>query len=403
MSSIIQDFASGAALVEGLHAFLLKGHTLRPSYSGVGNGYCDDAIGTNASVHEVITLTFTSSTAFSVSGSVSGSMGTGSVGSLFNHARFTCTVVAGTTAWAAGDKIVWTMTAPWTALNYSSGQSYIYRAPGNDGNQEVNVGWTVKSNSTGGYFGIRIGAYPTILPGGGFWRQFTKCWLPLGSYAGSSLRLFAVASGECVWIGARIASYYMHALAGYAEIAGTLDAMPFPYLVGGAMSWVSEPADTSTSWAHASVNGGPLFPLTGISVGVEENVGAWMLYYRAPWNKWAPVQVGAMGLSTTNIETSAYRSYSPQFEPETLALNFDGSVPCFPYLIDRPANNDSTIGNNGDVVGKIPFVWRMPGYDSAGNQMIAESVFRSASRTKLVVLQTKNDSSPASLFALEMY
>ena len=87
MSAIIADFASGAELVEELHAFLRKGHTLRPSFTGVGNGWCDDAIGTGTSVHEVITLTFTSSTAFSVVGSVSGAMGTGVVGTLVVHAR----------------------------------------------------------------------------------------------------------------------------------------------------------------------------------------------------------------------------------------------------------------------------------------------------------------------------
>lgn len=31
MSSMIEDYASGAALLEGLHTFLTKGHTLPPA------------------------------------------------------------------------------------------------------------------------------------------------------------------------------------------------------------------------------------------------------------------------------------------------------------------------------------------------------------------------------------
>ena len=405
MSSIIADYTSGANLLEGLHAFLTKGHTLRPTFTGTGNGYCDDAIGTTSSVHEIITLTFTADTLFNVSGSVSGAMGTGSTGVLFTHARFQCTIQVGTVAWVAGDTITWAMTAPWESLIYTSGQSYIYQAPGNDNNQEVNIGWTVKSNSTGGYYGVRVGAYPTLLSNSVYWKQNTTCWLPLGSYSGSSVRLIAVASGEACWICARIGTYYLHAIAGFAEIAGTFSETPLPYLIGGAMSWDIEPTDTSSTWMHTSAKGGPLY-ITGFSNTDSANdfTGGYTLYYRSPWNKWCTVY-NIVGTDSQYRDASDYRTYAASFAPASVMANLDGSIPCWPFLIDRRPGGTypNSKGAVADTVGRIPFVWRIPGYDSSGNLLTSESTFRSESRTKIAVLQTGSNSSEAALFALEIF
>ncbi|MFA5380235.1 MAG: hypothetical protein WC455_31020 [Dehalococcoidia bacterium] len=406
MSAIIQDFASGAALVEGLHTFLLKGHTLRPSFTGTGNGYCDDAIGTTSSVQEVITLTFTSATDFSVVGSVSGAMGTGTAGSLFTHARFLCTIVVGTTAWVSGDTITWTMTAPWTALQYVAGQTYIYRAPGNDGNQEVNVGWTVKSNSTGGYYGVRVGAYPTVLPDGSFWQPWTKPWWPLGSYSGSAVRLFASVSGQAIWMTARIGSYYISAVAGYADIPGTLDQQPFPYIVGGAMSWASEPADTSASWLYSASQGGPLrISAKGYNTD-NESYGGEALYVRTAWNKWGAVYHVTSNASTYEVQGNSYQLWGSSFDSSKLQPNLDGSFSAWPFDMIRmpdPLNALTGIGAMPDNYGNIPFAYRIPAYDASGNLLVAESILRSRSRTKMLVLQNGALSNYLNLFAVEMF
>lgn len=109
--------------MQKLNTFLLKGHPLPPTYTGTGTGLLTGAIGTASSVQEVITITFTSSTAFNVAGSVSGALGSGTVGTLFTHAKVSFTVTAGGTAWAASDTIVFTMTPPWTRLRWSGGQA----------------------------------------------------------------------------------------------------------------------------------------------------------------------------------------------------------------------------------------------------------------------------------------
>lgn len=71
------------------------------STGGTGNGTLRRLAASTGAVAENITVTFSSATDFTVSGSVSGSLGSGTVGTLFNNkVRFIAT--AGTTAWANG-------------------------------------------------------------------------------------------------------------------------------------------------------------------------------------------------------------------------------------------------------------------------------------------------------------
>jgi hypothetical protein len=410
---MIATYASGAALLEGLHSFLTVGHTLAPSFTGTGTGYCDDAIGTAASVQETITATFTSGTTFTVAGSISGAMGTGTVGTLFTHARFRGTLTAGTAAWVSGDTITWTMTAPWAILNYTSGQSYIYQAPGNDGTRQVNAGWTVKSNSTGGYYGARIGAYPTWISTTFQWRPLNYCWWPLGVYSGSSCKLFVRASGQCVYAVARIGTYYMSMVAGLYDALGTWDQQPFPYIVGGCYSWMNEPADTSNSWLYSTINS-PAFASVvkpqapNASVGWSR--GGATVYIRSPDNNWQPLDganpqpTGATSYGIAHISRNFLSNAA-------LAPCLDGSIPTWPYEILCEAQLQSTQVSGVSPVscvvqgrqGYLPFARLIPGYDNASSLLVAESTFRVAStRANHVVLQTMNDSSADSLYALEM-
>src|SRR5262249_46058006 len=62
---------------------------------GTGNGTISGLIGGSASVAEVITVTFTSSTAFDVAGSVSGAIGSGTGGTPFTSSEINFTIPAG--------------------------------------------------------------------------------------------------------------------------------------------------------------------------------------------------------------------------------------------------------------------------------------------------------------------
>jgi hypothetical protein len=120
--------------MERLDAFLTVGHNMRPDYNAAGTGALYNIIGTTSSVQETITVTFTSSTAFTVVGSVSGSLGGGTANAVtpFTSAVVNFFVVypgdasisddtgpwtsGQPTGWATGDTASFVMTKPWQTV-----------------------------------------------------------------------------------------------------------------------------------------------------------------------------------------------------------------------------------------------------------------------------------------------
>ncbi len=92
-----------------------------PSFSGTGDGTISDVSGGPNSVAETITLTATDSTHFSVSGSVSGSLGTATVGTAFTSGNINFTISAGGTDFQPGDTFTITTTPPPLTLNQQAG------------------------------------------------------------------------------------------------------------------------------------------------------------------------------------------------------------------------------------------------------------------------------------------
>lgn len=89
-----------------------------PSFSGTGNGTITNLTGGPSSVGETITLTATDATHFSVSGSVSGNLGTATVGTPFSDGQIAFTINAGKTAFKAGDTFTIATAAPPPALPF---------------------------------------------------------------------------------------------------------------------------------------------------------------------------------------------------------------------------------------------------------------------------------------------
>jgi hypothetical protein len=73
------------------------------AFAGVGNGELIDIATTQDSTAETITVTFTSASIFDVAGSVSGSIGTGTLNVPFTASELNFTAVAGTVPFVAGD------------------------------------------------------------------------------------------------------------------------------------------------------------------------------------------------------------------------------------------------------------------------------------------------------------
>lgn len=166
--------------VERLDSFLNKGHALRPDYTGTGTGMLHYVRGTTTSIAETITVVFTSTTAFTVSGSVSGALGSGTADTVFTSSVVSLCVVnlnlgdstawqpdstsfwtTGTpTNWVAGDTASFVMTIPWQtvfkqmtrreAVVSSSNVTYAYNA------FDHNASTTTNSNSLPAWIGCKF-------------------------------------------------------------------------------------------------------------------------------------------------------------------------------------------------------------------------------------------------------
>ena len=111
MTTKIGTAANYLDLLNIIDTFLTAtGHAWGLTYTGAGNGRMRGPggsvggyIGTAASVTETITMTATSATSFDVVGSISGALGTATVGTDFTSAVVAFRIVAGATPFVAGD------------------------------------------------------------------------------------------------------------------------------------------------------------------------------------------------------------------------------------------------------------------------------------------------------------
>jgi hypothetical protein len=79
--------------------------------SNTGNGTVTQVYGRGDTVAENITITFSNATTFAVSGSVTGAMAGGTVGTLYSNAQIEFLITAGTAAFINGDTFVIATTA----------------------------------------------------------------------------------------------------------------------------------------------------------------------------------------------------------------------------------------------------------------------------------------------------
>lgn len=108
-----------ADLLDQLDAFLCTtGHAWGLTFSGTGTGRLTNYLGTATTVTETITVTATSATSFSVVGSVSGALGTATVGTPFTSSVIDFTITAGGVAFVAGDFFRLNTGPKWTRLRY---------------------------------------------------------------------------------------------------------------------------------------------------------------------------------------------------------------------------------------------------------------------------------------------
>ena len=450
-------------LIDKLNAFLNIGHSLPPTYTGTGNGTISGVLGTSTSSQETITVTLTGATTFSVSGSVTGSMGTGTVGSLFTHSKVKFTVNAGGTAWVNGDTISFIMTVPWVtqrirggvitntgftdsffaydvlpgtrayisaaslpgylglqfltaedvtsftvqahttvsltpaslAIEYSdNGSSYtthqtwssltwtsqeiktftvttspgshkywrikfisangatlevaeivfyngsrnlysaeaIWKAPGNTNEDQIFVGVSAFSNSTGNYFNWRLGGFTGFDSLATFTGQAGACTRPVLPLWYAPMTYWFFADGAHVTIVVKVSTIFEVAYLGFLRSYSTPALWSYPLVVGGSMSWKAEPVETSTNWKYAYQ-------------GREHRA------FFFPWDYyWDTDNNSQVRLRLPDGSWSGFISYDNMYDdypnvwpvtygPNDLRANIDGSIPTFPFVLSSPTPN----------------------------------------------------------------
>lgn len=248
MSVYIGTADNYADLLNILNAILTEGHPLSVSWSGAGNGTLNIFRGTPSSVQETITITWTSATAFTVAGSVTGSMGSGTVGIEFVHSRVRFRADAGATPWAAGNTAQFVMTPPWVALRSNIGSEYIWRAPGDGGTDQIFVGAKVFNNVGADYYNWRLGGFTGYTTGAAFEAQPGACTDPVVPLSNGSIPYWIIVSGKRVIVVAKVSTVYEVVYLGFLDSYHAPGQWSYPLAVGGSMSWYSEPAASSTSW-----------------------------------------------------------------------------------------------------------------------------------------------------------
>ena len=365
-------------LLAQFNAFLTVGHSLDPQYQTTGNGTIDGLTGTAAGVVETITVTFTGTTAFNVSGSVSGSLGSGTIGTAFLSGKCAFTITAGSTPFVSGDKIVFAMTPPWDALravNVNSGtDEYIWRAPGNGNESDIYVGMLRFANTQADYDNLRLGGFTGYNPAAAFAAQPQPCTRPImpGLRVGT-IKYWFIANGRRAMMFIKCGDVYEGAYLGFLRPYWNPEQWPYPLVVGGSMSWSSEPAATSTNWRY-SYTADLHNLITFCNISANANDDTFNLRLRRPDGRWR----GFGSYTTTN--SSAYGYVWPYngglFANIKQNLGND-AYPLFPIVLSEDAGN----GNNPAIYGEMEGLYAVTGYANTAENIIT------IGRKKHLVLQ----------------
>jgi hypothetical protein len=284
-------------LLNQLDTFLTsQGMTLTPAYTGTGNGTISALIGGSASVAEVVTITFTDATHFSVVGSTSGAIGTGVVGTAFVSTKINFMITAGGTAFVATDAFTVSTTPPWTSLRRNAGDQMVWQAPGNGNLDAIIVGAQLFSNVGADYYNWRLlgaTAFDSSLTfdnqAGYVGGAGQSAPSPVLTLWNSSTPYWFIANGRRVIVIAKISTVYVVAYLGFMNTYPSPGVFPYPVVVAGSMAWDGgylsvEPLASSNNWRW-SYSGNELRNL-GIGLPPKSYDSGCQLRLRLPTGVW---------------------------------------------------------------------------------------------------------------------
>jgi hypothetical protein len=335
------SWASGTAtdhgdLLNKLDTFLTsQGMTTSPLYSGTGNGVISALIGGSASVAENITVAMTSSTAFSVTGSISGALGTGTVGTPFVNTKVNFSITAGGTAFIAGDTWTFSTTPSWTSKRRVAGSEMIWQAPGNGGTNQILVGALVFTNTTADYYNWRMGGFTAFDSALSFVNQAGYIGgagqshpSPILTLWNQPMNYWFIANGRRVIIVAKVSSVYVIGYLGFLQPYVSPNVFPYPLCVGGNLCFVNEPVATSANfrWSYSGVEMQNPSHNCGSSPG-QENVS--QLQLRLPSGVWHSFTRTGDGSNTTPLG----HVWPYQSSWSNWAKNLDGGYSMLPIVL----------------------------------------------------------------------
>lgn len=339
LAEILDRFLTGGGIPDETD----DGRHFVPGTGNTGNGGVYRILGTASSVTETITITLTSSSAFNVAGSVSGSLGSGTVGTPFSSAVADFEVRDGTTAFVATDSFtfgltqsplvaaapsqVWTKRLPSDAGTVGAlNQKTIYEGPGLTGADAILVGIDTPSAPVG----TGIGKYHFRLIGMTSFSGATAFYSQTG-YSGANspcmpgwsqpMPYWLVGDGASFALYTRVGREYSGCSAGFLTslLANPLD-WPYPLFLGGMNydGWNVDYNNGSPSpwWTPcANVNGG----------------SATSLKFLNPSSVWTPVQnwygTGLTGATAAGIyHTWPYTATAPSLAEDYHRQGWGGNI-----------------------------------------------------------------------------
>jgi hypothetical protein len=377
-----------------LNTFLLKGHALEPAYSGVGTGKITNLIGTASSVLETITVTFTSSTAFDVSGSVSGALGSGTVGVAFTSAVVNFTITAGGMAWAAADTITFTMTPPWIQKRGVVGSEYIWQAPGNGNEAQIFTGILRFSDAGADYENWRLGGFNGFDAGQVFASQpgaMTRPVVPLLRVG--SMPYWFVANGRRVVMVVKASTVYEAMYLGLLSQYPNPSQYAYPLVVGGSMTWTNEPATNSQNWRWSyQGNEHRVFAIPHPGTSTDDN--QFQLRLRKPDG----IYQGLSSIKSGSTNQGFVWPYG--YSMTNMLPNLDGSYPLLPIVLHEDESHNALPNPittvNPNTWGELDGVLAVTGHANTAENTIT------VGRTDYLVVQNVYRNTKTDFFAVKL-
>lgn len=348
--------------------------------SNTGNGFVSAERVSTSPVDETWTLTATSSTNFTVTGSVSGSKAAATVGTAYDNGIVAFLIVQGTTDFVASDSFTFQVadglgsTEKWTVKSWDDDYGgvgeyeILLMAPGTSGTDEIYVGIQTYYDDGDDYYNWRLQGYTGYSSQADFYTQpgaipdSSNDRIPSVLLWDSELDYWMVGNGRRYIIVVKVSTVYEFAYQGFMLPYGLPNEIPYPIAVGGTCPaegadekrWSSVDDQHSAFW---DPRGGPsdatLKILHGSWIGV---------------NNWIGTGEDVDGLNVWPYMHSDYRytNYLANMWFDALQMNIDGTYPLFPMIVcgDSP---------NINFYGELQGIYAVPGEQIAAEDKITIS------------------------------